>query len=150
MPVRMRSADEPLPDRRAQHERELAELRLNMAAIVKIVFTALAVVLALGALLVAAGDRISASNSLVRFVWWLCRLVDGVARDRPELVQIRVAHRVGLLRVGDCALYAEVCTPHRPAPFVALAALVDEVKRELPIWKRQLFADGREEWVNCP
>jgi hypothetical protein len=83
----MRSADEPLPDRRAQHERELAELRLNMAAIVKIVFTGLAVVLALGALLVAAGDRISASNSLVRFVWWLCRLIDGpFSRDQGVFV----------------------------------------------------------------
>ena len=80
----------------------------------------------------------------------LCRLVDEFSRDRPELARIRVAHRVGLLRVGDCALYAEVCTPHRAAAFAAVAALVDEVKRELPIWKRQLFADGREEWVNCP
>ena len=80
----------------------------------------------------------------------LHRLVDRLARSWPELVRIRVAHRAGLLRIGDRALYVEVCTPHRAAAFTAVAALVELVKRELPIWKRQVFADGREEWVNCP
>ena len=37
----------------------------------------------------------------------------------------------------------------RPA-FAACARLVDEVKARLPVWKRQVFADGTEEWVNCP
>jgi len=43
-----------------------------------------------------------------------------------------------------------VSTAHRADAFAACARLVDEVKSRLPIWKRQVFADGSEEWVNCP
>jgi hypothetical protein len=77
VPVRIRSADVPPPDRRAEHEREITELRLNMAAIVKIVFTGLAVLLSLGALLVAGGDKISHTNWLVKLIWHVCDWIDG-------------------------------------------------------------------------
>ena len=39
---------------------------------------------------------------------------------------------------------------HRAEAFTACAELVDEVKHRLPIWKRQVFTDGEEEWVACP
>jgi molybdopterin synthase catalytic subunit len=63
---------------------------------------------------------------------------------------VAVSHRVGTLAIGDTALIAVVSSPHREAAFGACARLVDELKRELPIWKRQVFGDGTDEWVNCP
>jgi molybdopterin synthase catalytic subunit len=72
-----------------------------------------------------------------------------VAAD-PEVRAVAVSHRVGVLRIGDLALAAAVATSHREAGFAACARLVDEVKARLPVWKRQVFADGTEEWVNCP
>ncbi len=63
---------------------------------------------------------------------------------------LAVAHRVGLLGIGDVALACAVAAEHRKQAFEACAELVDEVKRRLPIWKRQVFDDGSEEWVNCP
>jgi molybdopterin synthase catalytic subunit len=69
---------------------------------------------------------------------------------RPEVLALAVSHRVGALAIGDVALVAAVATQHRRAAFEICAALVDEVKARLPIWKRQLFADGTDEWVNCP
>jgi molybdopterin synthase catalytic subunit len=45
---------------------------------------------------------------------------------------------------------AAVSTAHRQEAFDICAQLVDEVKSRLPIWKRQVFADGTDEWVNCP
>jgi molybdopterin synthase catalytic subunit len=72
-----------------------------------------------------------------------------VAAD-PEVRAVAVSHRVGVLQVGDVALAAAVATAHREAGFAACARLVDEVKARLPVWKRQVFADGTEEWVNCP
>ena len=39
---------------------------------------------------------------------------------------------------------------NRAAAFAICARLVDEVKTRLPVWKRQVFADGTEEWVNSP
>ena len=68
----------------------------------------------------------------------------------PAVLAVAVSHRVGVLAVGDVALVAAVSAAHRHEAFSACARLVDEVKRQLPVWKRQVFADGTDEWVNCP
>lgn len=72
-----------------------------------------------------------------------------IAAD-PGVFAIAVSHRIGTLRVGDVALVAAVSTAHRALAFATCAKLVDEVKARLPIWKRQVFLDDTEEWVNCP
>ncbi len=72
------------------------------------------------------------------------------AAARPGVAAVAVSHRLGTLRVGDTALACAVSAPHRHAAFDACAWLVDELKRRLPVWKHQLFADGTDEWVNCP
>jgi molybdopterin synthase catalytic subunit len=69
---------------------------------------------------------------------------------RPDVQAVAVSHRVGLLAIGDVALACAVSAAHRGQAFAACAELVDEVKARLPIWKRQVFADGAEEWVACP
>jgi molybdopterin synthase catalytic subunit len=69
---------------------------------------------------------------------------------RPEVHAVAVSHRIGLLGIGDVALVCAVSTSHRAAAFGICAELVDEVKARLPIWKRQVFTDGEEEWVACP
>lgn len=61
-----------------------------------------------------------------------------------------VAHRIGTLLVGDVALVAAVSASHRAEAFGTCSELVEQVKARLPIWKRQLFADGTAEWSNCP
>jgi molybdopterin synthase catalytic subunit len=63
---------------------------------------------------------------------------------------IAVSHRIGPLSIGDVALACAVAADHRQEAFAVCAELVDEVKRQLPIWKRQRFSDGTDEWVNCP
>jgi molybdopterin synthase catalytic subunit len=68
----------------------------------------------------------------------------------PDVLGIAVSHRVGTLEIGDIALVAAVSTAHRREAFEICARLVDEVKHRLPVWKRQVFADGTDEWVNCP
>ncbi|AEV89206.1 molybdenum cofactor biosynthesis protein MoaE [Actinoplanes sp. SE50] len=79
----------------------------------------------------------------------LREVAEEIAAD-PAVYAIAVSHRIGPLEIGDVALVASVSTAHRAAAFAACARLVDEVKARLPIWKRQLFTDGAEEWVNCP
>jgi molybdopterin synthase catalytic subunit len=63
---------------------------------------------------------------------------------------VAVAHRLGPLQVGEAALVVAVSAAHRQEGFAAAALLVDEVKLRLPVWKRQVFADGSDEWVACP
>ncbi|NJC68869.1 molybdenum cofactor biosynthesis protein MoaE [Planosporangium thailandense] len=79
----------------------------------------------------------------------LAEVAADIAAD-PSVYAVAVSHRVGRLEIGDVALAAAVSTAHRAAAFAACARLVDEVKARLPIWKRQVFSDGAEEWVNCP
>lgn len=68
----------------------------------------------------------------------------------PAVQALAVSHRVGRLTIGEVAIVAAVSTAHRGAAFDVCSRLVDEVKHRLPVWKRQLFADGTDEWVNCP
>ena len=72
-----------------------------------------------------------------------------IAAD-PLVYAVAASHRVGQLSVGDAALVAAVSAAHRGEAFAACERLVDVVKQRLPIWKRQVFADGTDEWVNCP
>lgn len=73
-----------------------------------------------------------------------------IARTSGGVRALAVQHRVGLLGIGDVALSCAVAAEHRKQGFETCSELVDEVKRRLPVWKRQVFADGAEEWVNCP
>ena len=63
---------------------------------------------------------------------------------------LAVQHRVGPLEIGDVALGCVVSADHRKEAFEVCAELVERVKSELPIWKRQIFEDGTDEWVNAP
>jgi molybdopterin synthase catalytic subunit len=66
-----------------------------------------------------------------------------------DALGVAVAHRVGQLQVGDVALVAVVATAHRKEAFDLCAQLVEDVKHRLPVWKRQVFVDGTDEWVNA-
>ena len=80
-------------------------------------------------------------------------VITEIAREfaaRDDVHAVAVSHRIGLLAIGDVALACAVSASHRGQAFTACAELVDEVKKRLPIWKRQVFTDGSDEWVNCP
>ncbi|NGO67390.1 molybdenum cofactor biosynthesis protein MoaE [Streptomyces boncukensis] len=76
----------------------------------------------------------------------LRRVAEKVAADYPVRA-LAAVHRVGDLSVGDLAVVAAVSCAHRAEAFDACRRLVDDLKREVPIWKHQLFQDGTEEWV---
>ena len=70
--------------------------------------------------------------------------------ELPDVLGVAVSHRIGTLEVGEVALVAAVSTRHRGEAFDLCTRLVNEVKHRLPVWKRQEFSDGTDEWVNCP
>ncbi len=61
---------------------------------------------------------------------------------------VAAVHRVGDLAIGDLAVIVAVSCPHRGEAFDACRALIDELKRSVPIWKHQQYAGGGSEWVN--
>ncbi|MFC7448045.1 molybdenum cofactor biosynthesis protein MoaE [Rhodococcus daqingensis] len=78
----------------------------------------------------------------VRFLRRCCEQVSAESG-----LPVAAVHRVGPLTVGDLALVAAVAAPHRAEAFAACALLVELIKAEVPIWKRQGFAEGVTEWV---
>ena len=78
------------------------------------------------------------------------KTVAEVARRTSGVRAVAVEHRLGRLEIGDVALACAVAAAHRREAFAACAALVEEIKSRLPIWKHQMFADGTDEWVNSP
>lgn len=68
------------------------------------------------------------------------------AQDTPG-VRIAVSHRIGSLRVGDTAIVCAVSSAHRADAFEICRALVEQVKAQLPVWKKQVEADGTAAWV---
>ena len=77
-----------------------------------------------------------------RFIEQCCRTV-----AEESGLSVAAAHRVGSLTVGDIALVAAVAAPHRAEAFAACQRLVELIKAEVPIWKRQHLAAGATEWV---
>lgn len=62
----------------------------------------------------------------------------------PALVA--VSHRIGRLDVGDAAVVIAVASEHRAEAFEVCRAVIEAIKRELPVWKRQLESDGSSSW----
>jgi molybdopterin synthase catalytic subunit len=71
-------------------------------------------------------------------------------RDPAGEVRIAAAHRIGHLEVGDLALVVAVASAHRGAVFEACRAVVEDIKAEVPIWKRQHTQAGDAQWVGLP
>lgn len=78
----------------------------------------------------------------------LRRVAEKTAADFPVRA-LAAVHRVGELTIGDLAVVVAVSCPHRAEAFAACRRLIDDLKREVPIWKHQTFTDGTEEWVGA-
>ncbi|MCC6573152.1 MAG: molybdenum cofactor biosynthesis protein MoaE [Planctomycetes bacterium] len=76
----------------------------------------------------------------------LQKLAEEIAAEF-QLADVLVVHRTGRHEIGDASLAVIVGSPHRGAAFDATRKLVDRLKHEVPIWKREYFADGSVEWV---
>ncbi|MFL6163266.1 MAG: molybdenum cofactor biosynthesis protein MoaE [Jatrophihabitantaceae bacterium] len=79
----------------------------------------------------------------------LLEVAEEIAAEE-SVIAVAISHRVGVLAIGDVALVASVTAAHRKQAFDSCQRLVDQAKARLPIWKRQVFDDGTDEWVNCP
>ena len=76
-------------------------------------------------------------------------IAEGVAAEF-EVIALAAVHRTGLLAIGDTAVLVAASAAHRGQAYDASRALIDRLKASIPVWKHQVFADGREEWVNSP
>jgi molybdopterin synthase catalytic subunit len=77
------------------------------------------------------------------------RRIVAEAKIRFGLDTARAAHRVGTLSIGDAAVVVEVASGHRGEGFDACRWIIDEIKSRVPIWKREFYVGGGNEWVMC-
>lgn len=61
---------------------------------------------------------------------------------------LAAVHRTGNLDIGDLAVVVAAAADHRDEAFAACRALIEDLKATVPVWKKQLFAEGESEWVN--
>jgi len=80
------------------------------------------------------------------------REMEAIVREASALasdVQIVAVHRVGNLAVGDVCVMIAAAHAHRGAAFDACRYVIEEIKKRVPIWKREHYADGSAGWVNA-
>lgn len=72
------------------------------------------------------------------------------ARTRFGHCNIAVVHRTGRLGVGEPSVAVAIAAPHRAQAFDACEYVIDELKKRVPIWKKEEYADGSASWIeNC-
>jgi molybdopterin synthase catalytic subunit len=71
------------------------------------------------------------------------------ALEKFPVTAARCIHRLGALSIGDVAVWVGVSAAHRDEAFAACRYIIDEVKRRVPIWKKEHYSAGDSAWVNC-
>src|SRR5215470_13061280 len=75
------------------------------------------------------------------------KLLHERARKQFAILDARIAHRLGRLKLGEVSVAIAVAAGHRAAAFDACRWLIDTLKVDVPIWKKDIWADGREAWA---
>lgn len=75
------------------------------------------------------------------------REIAGEAAARFGVGAVRVVHRVGMLEVGEASVAIAVASPHRGGAYEASRYVIEQIKRRVPVWKREGYVDGDVAWV---
>jgi molybdopterin synthase catalytic subunit len=76
------------------------------------------------------------------------RLLEEAGR-RWTVLRGAIIHRTGIVEVGETSVLIAVATQHRAAAFEACRYLIDTLKEDVPIWKKEEYVDGTSEWVEA-
>lgn len=71
------------------------------------------------------------------------------AKEKFAINSAICEHRVGLLEIGEMAVWVGVSSGHRGSCFDACRYIIDEVKGRVPIWKKEHYVEGTSDWINC-
>ena len=73
----------------------------------------------------------------------------GEARERWTDARVMLQHRLGDIPAGEASIAIAAAAPHRDEAFAACRYVIEEVKKRLPVWKRELRGDGSAKWVEA-
>ena len=86
------------------------------------------------------------ANPEMERIFARCRERFGDPQDPERRLRMLCVHREGTVEVGACSVLIAVASPHRDLAFEAARFLIDELKRSLPVWKKEVYADGHH-WI---
>lgn len=73
--------------------------------------------------------------------------IEDEAQRKWPMAKISLVHRTGELKVGDVSVAVAVSAPHRAEAFETSRYIIERVKHDVPIWKRERLSGGRQAWV---
>ena len=97
----------------------------------------------------AAGKALAALEYEAYSEMAVAQMTDLAARARLcwPILKLVLLHRVGRVKVGEASVIIAVATPHRGEAFEACRWLIDTLKAEVPVWKKEVWEDGSVSWV---
>lgn len=75
------------------------------------------------------------------------REIASEAAERLGTDRLSVVHRTGELAIGEVSVAIAVSSPHRAESYEASRYVIEEIKKRLPVWKKERYADGEVSWV---
>lgn len=69
------------------------------------------------------------------------------AFGKYELSCLHIFHSLGKVKAGEISLFVLVSGKHRKDCFASLEEIVEEIKKKVPVWKKEIFEDGKTHWV---
>jgi molybdopterin synthase catalytic subunit len=72
----------------------------------------------------------------------------GAARAKWPIVKLALLHRTGRVKLAEPSVLIAVSTPHRAESFEACRFLIDSLKKDVAIWKKEVWADGTGSWIH--
>jgi molybdopterin synthase catalytic subunit len=73
--------------------------------------------------------------------------IDKYKKDNDKNIKVYIAHRIGKLLVGDPSVIIAVSTKHRNESYQISREIIERLKHEAPIWKKEHYQDGETQWL---
>jgi molybdopterin synthase catalytic subunit len=70
------------------------------------------------------------------------------ARENWPVIRLAILHRLGRVPIGEASVLIAVSTPHRADAFDCCRWIIDQLKKEVTIWKQEIWATGEPSWVH--
>ena len=75
-------------------------------------------------------------------------MVEEAKEEWGKTLDIIIVHRLGKLHLGEISIYISVRAPHRDVAFAACRYLIEELKKRVPIWKKEFYDDDNQAWLD--